>query len=112
MKEFEPRPFQKEVFEKLKNMNPQPSLHWGGRRFVGVDIGAKEGDNSVIVHGIPDKNGGFKVIAIDEFSTFPSYKWYRNPIKWWNLRRLWRRIGRNSNYKINIDLDKSVKKDG
>lgn len=93
---FEPRPFQKEVLDKItKSGAPLPSLHWGRQRFVGVDLGQKDGDKSVMVHGVPDGKGGFSIIAIDEFADFPSYKWWRNPIKWWELRKIMKIVERN-----------------
>lgn len=101
MKEFEPRPFQKEVFERLKEVDVPPIIFPPRRYrhpFIGVDIGTEEGDKSVVVHGIPDKKGGFTVIAIDEFATFPTYKWWRNPIKWWNWRKLTRKWKKDSKF--------------
>lgn len=61
----------------------------------GVDLAKKQGDRSVVVHGKPDGKGDFKIVAIDEFSNLPDYKWYRNPIKWWQWRRLMRHIGKS-----------------
>ena len=33
-------------------------------------------------------------IYYDEAADFPSYKWYRTPIKWWQWRRLMKYIDR------------------
>lgn len=33
-------------------------------------------------------------IYYDETATLPDYKWYRNPIKWWQWRRLMKYIDR------------------
>lgn len=94
-KKFEPHPFQKEVLEHIEKKGTIPPLVWRRPRFVGVDVGQKDGDKSVIVQGVPDGKGGFSVISIDEYGTFPDYKWYRNPIKWFKFRKLMKLIERN-----------------
>ena len=105
MKEFEPRPFQKEVFDHivgqpgrtLKELPyfPRRMGSRSGYPFIGIDIGQKDGDKSVMVRGVPDGKGGFSIIAIDEFADFPDYKWYRNPIKWFKFRKVMKLIERN-----------------
>lgn len=91
---FEPRPFQKEIFDRIKSETKIPPLMWGRSRVFGVDIGEKDGDKSVVVHSVKDKNGGVKIIYVDEYANFPDYKWYRNPIAWWKFRKLWKIIDR------------------
>lgn len=66
------------------------------KEIIGIDVALEHGDKSVIVHGIPDDKGGFKVITIDEWATWPEYKWWLQPIKWWKLRHIMKTIGKNS----------------
>lgn len=99
MKDFEPRLFQKEMFEKVKDAKfPLALLRPRGRMYYGIDVGQKNDDKTVIVRGIPNKEGGFSVISIDEFATYPNYKWWRNPIKWWNWRQLTRKWLKDSKF--------------
>lgn len=70
------------------------------KEFVGIDMGEPGGDHGTMVRGIPDGKGGFTVIAIDEWSTMPDYKWWRNPIQWYKWRRLWKIVEKNSNAKF------------
>jgi len=95
------RPYQHEVFKHIQESDkpfPQyffPRARQMGTRFVGIDVGQKDGDKSVIVQGVPDGKGGFSIIAIDEYADFPDYKWYRNPIKWFKFRKVMKIIERN-----------------
>lgn len=96
------RPYQHEVFKQIKKSGAPlpryffPRARQMGTRFVGIDVGQKDGDKSVVVQGVPNKKGGFDIIMIDEYQTMPDYKWYRNPIKWWKWRTLWKRIEKQS----------------
>ncbi len=102
MKKFEPSPFQKEVFDKivgqpgrtLKELPyfPRRMGSRSGYPFIGIDVGQKGGDMTTVVQGVLDDKGGFSIISIDEWGTMPEYKWYRNPIKWWKFRKLWKKI--------------------
>jgi hypothetical protein len=59
--------------------------------FYGIDLGIKEGDKTVIATA-KTNGAGITHIVFDEYANFPDYKWYRNPIKWWNWRRSWKII--------------------
>ncbi len=90
---FEPRPFQKEVFEKLISTPRKTLLQLPPyRTYYGVDMAEKGGDRTVISQAKINGKGQIVQIVFDEFSTMPDYKWYRNPIKWWKWRTLWKRI--------------------
>lgn len=106
---FEPRPFQESVFHELaKDPGKVNTLY--PRRFYGVDMGVKNGDRTSIVEALRGKNG--EIYIIDEYSSMPDWKWYRNPIKWWQWRKFWTSVLKSSkNFTVNIDLDKSVKKE-
>lgn len=93
---FEPNVFQKEWLEKASEANFPYLLRPRGR-FVSIDMGTKEGDKGVAVRGIRGKNGGFTIVSIDEWGTFPEYKWWKNPIKWWQWRRIMKVIESSSN---------------
>lgn len=96
MKEFEPRPYQKEVVEHLAKkplvLDTFRLRQLTGSLVYGVDLAQESGDKNTIVYGKPDGKGGFKVLYIDEYSEMPDYKWYRNPIKWWKWHRMWKTI--------------------
>ena len=93
MKEFEPRPFQKEVMDKIaKSGAPLPRYFFPRRTYYGVDMAEVGGDRTVITQATMNGKGQITRIIFDEFSTMPDYKWYRNPIKWWKWRALWKRI--------------------
>jgi hypothetical protein len=99
MKDFEPRPFQKEMFEKMTKVPKETLLQLPPRRsYYGVDFGDKDGDTTVIAQA--KMNGaGITEIIFDEYANLPDYKWYRNPLKWWKWRRFWRLIAkRNGDY--------------
>lgn len=97
MQDFEPRPFQREIFEKISSDEKIKPLQWGRRRnYIGVDLGQPGGDKTVITHATVHKGRVF--MYFDEYSEFPTYKWYRNPIKWYKWHQLWRKI-RKSQYK-------------
>lgn len=54
---------------------------------IGIDLGEEGGDKTVIVHAKMNGHGITKV-WFDESANLPDYKWYRNPIKWWQWRKL------------------------
>lgn len=91
-KQFEPRPFQKEMFDRMKDEKIVPPLRWGRPRYIGVDLATAHGDKSVIMDVRKSKNNQISVVYMDEWGSFPDYKWYRNPIKWWKWRRMWKFI--------------------
>lgn len=92
MKDFEPRPYQKNVFYELAK-DPSKTNILRPRRFhYGIDVGRADGDKSVITRATINGKGQITQIVFDEFSTMPDYKWYRNPIKWWKWRKLWKQI--------------------
>ena len=93
MKEFEPRPYQEAVFKNIKvdkNGILRPR-HIGRPSYIGVDFAKAGGDKTVIDQATVDKKGKMH-IYYDEYSEMPNYKWYRNPIKWWQWRRLMKRL--------------------
>lgn len=96
MNEFKPRAFQKEVFDEIVK-TPRKTLLQLPRvkRYVGVDIGQKGGDKTVIAQ-FKKTPKGITAIYFDEYADMPDYRWYRNPIKWWKWRRLWKRIERQA----------------
>lgn len=87
------RPYQKAVFNEIQKKGyPLPSMRFGRHPYsVGIDLSEPGGDKSVIAYAQHGKNGIVK-IWFDEYADFPNYKWYRNPIKWWKFRRLWKKI--------------------
>lgn len=92
--EFQPRPFQKEVLEAMAK-NPKKELlrpRRPYRTYYGVDMAQEGGDRTVITQAKMNGRGQIIQVIFDEFSTMPDYKWYRNPIKWWKWRTLWKRI--------------------
>ena len=93
MKEFEPRLFQKEVFDKIASTPRQTLLQLPRHRptYIGVDMAQAGGDKTVIAQATVDKKGKM-YIFYDEYSEMPNYKWYRNPIKWWKWRTLMKRL--------------------
>lgn len=91
MNTFEPRPFQKEVFEKIASGKFQSPLYWGRPRHtvVGVDMANPPStDKSVVTLAKRSRSGRTTIIAFDEYSNWLSYRWYRNPIKWWQWKRI------------------------
>lgn len=92
---FEPRSYQKEVYDAIKNRKSLPLLpHRGRSTFIGYDmarLGSK--DRSVITRWKLNGRGEIVIISFDEFDQWPTYKWYRNPIKWWKWRQLFKRVG-------------------
>lgn len=90
--DIEPRIFQKEVIAAaaLKKNNFALDTHrlrqLTGKRVIGIDLAEKGGDHTSIVEAIQGKNGD--IFIIDEYSNFPNWKWYRNPIKWWKWRKM------------------------
>lgn len=87
------RPYQKAVFDEIQKKGlPLPSMRFGRHPYaIGIDMGQKGGDKTVIAHAIRGRKGITK-IWFDEYADMPNYKWYRNPIKWWKWRRLWKKI--------------------
>lgn len=91
---FEPRPFQKNVFYELAK-DPKKVNMLRPRRFhYGIDI-AEGKDKSVITRAKINSKGQVTRIYFDEFAEMPNWKWYRNPIKWWKWRKLWKTIERD-----------------
>lgn len=93
--EFEPRLFQKEVIEKAyaaRNKNPFYELARPRRFHYGIDMGRPGDDKTVITRAQINGKGQITGLIFDEFDTFPKWKWYRNPIKWWKWRKLWQKI--------------------
>ena len=92
---FEPREFQKNVFyEMAKDPNRVNMLR--PRRFqYGIDVGSQGGDKTVITRAKINGKGQITQIVFDEFADYPDYKWYRNPIKWYKWRRLWKMVEKN-----------------
>ena len=92
MEKFEPRPYQENYFKQLndKQLRELPLMR-RGRTYVGIDLGEKDGDKTVIARATMNGNG-ITSIVFDEYADMPDYKWYRNPIKWWKWRRLWKTI--------------------
>lgn len=100
MSDFKLKPYQKEVFDHIVRKNVVPKMLMRGKpTFVGVDMAEKGGDKTSIVTGIQGRKG--EIFIIDEYSTMPDYKWYRNPIKWWKWRRLmksiWKQMKKDNN---------------
>lgn len=62
------------------------------KHVVGIDLAEKGGDHTSIA--VARKIQGYKaeVFIIDEAGTFPDFKWYRNPIKWWKWERMSRSL--------------------
>lgn len=113
---FEPSVFQKEVIAAmhLEKNNYPLDVHrlrqLTGKRVIGVDLAQEGGDKTSIIEAIRGKHG--EIFIIDEYSSMPDWKWYRNPIKWWQWRKFWKSVVKSSKkFTVNIDLDKSVKKD-
>lgn len=96
MKDFEPKPFQNEFYRLVKEAKVPPVLFppYRNRTVYGVDMAQKGGDKSVITRAKINGKGQITSIIFDEYSTMPDYKWYRNPIKWWQWRRMWKRIAK------------------
>jgi len=95
---FSPRPFQKEVIDRItKSGKPLPSMNWGPMRYhIGIDPASPGGDKTV-VSVMARRSGKTKtstLIWVDEMSNFPVYKWYRNPIKWYKWKRIWKKISK------------------
>lgn len=93
MKEFEPRVFQKEVFDKIVSTPRKTLLQLPRSRptYIGVDMAQAGGDKTVIAQATVDKKGKM-LIYFDEYADLPNYKWYRNPIKWLKWRRLMKKL--------------------
>lgn len=70
----------------------------GALTFVGVDPASPDGDKSVTIGMKADKKGRLHPIYYDEFGTFPIYKWYKNPIKWWKWRQLTKQWKKSSKF--------------
>lgn len=96
MKDFKPNPYQKEVFDRIKNEVKIPPLVWRGPgtwRVMGVDLSEPGGDHTAITYAKMNRRGEIVKVWIDEYATWPVYKWWRNPIKWFRLRKLFKNIG-------------------
>lgn len=96
MDKFEPRPYQKNVFNELyKDGKPPTSpliMRHRGYAF-GIDIGQPGGDKTVVAKSIRGRNGKVQMF-FDEYADWPHYKWYQHPIQWWKWRRTLRQIMR------------------
>ena len=113
-KQFEPSVFQKEIFDKIV-ATPRKTLLWLPQRrptYIGMDMAESGADKSIIAQVSVDKTGKMFVV-FDEYGSFFSHKWYRNPVKWVRAKMAWRALLKSGKeIQVNIDLDKSVKKDG
>lgn len=91
--DFQPRPFQKEILDKVMRENPpMPIMRPRGKYIIGVDPASPGGDKQM-VSVMARRSGKTKsttLIWVDEMSSFPVYKWYRNPIKWYKWKKLWK----------------------
>lgn len=86
MKEFKLRPYQKEFLDNYKADQTVEIVRRRGRStYIGIDMGKKGGDKTAITQL---RNKKFSTIIIDEVGTWPPYKWYWNPIKWFKFNRL------------------------
>jgi hypothetical protein len=91
---FKPRPYQQEALEGLQT---RELLYWPRR------MGKRSG--VMLVNGQPQfvNPEGFKAtgtkpqvqnILVDEIGYWPDYKWWRNPIKWYNWRKMMKALTR------------------
>jgi hypothetical protein len=83
---FKPRPYQKAVFGKIKSGRYDEFKLARSPYTVGVDLGEKGGDKSVIATAMMGHNGKVH-IWYDEYSEWPNYKWYRHPLSGGNGAR-------------------------
>lgn len=102
---FVPRPYQKEVIDKILRMSPEErakGLQWGRPRYVsGIDFAAPNSKDRTVVSTMKlDGKGGITKIWFDEFSDWPTYKWWRTPIKWYRWRRTMKLLDRNQTKNI------------
>lgn len=92
---FKPHLFQEEVFKHLaKGDVAMPLIRPRGKYHIGIDPAAPGGDKQV-VSVMARRTGKTKtatLIWVDEMQNFPVYKWWRNPIKWYKWKRLWKII--------------------
>ena len=92
MNGFEPKPFQKELIDHLA----KKEITKRRNRFIyGVDMAEKGGDRSVITRAKINGKGEITQIVFDEYADMPIHKWWRNPIKWWKWRKLWKQIDKS-----------------
>lgn len=86
--DLEPRPFQKEMFEKMVKVPKDTLLQLPPRPnyFYGIDY--SKGTDTTVVARAKMNGAGITSIVFDECAGWPDYKWYRNPIKWWQWRRI------------------------
>lgn len=97
---FVPRPYQKETIDKILRMSPEDrakGLQWGRPRYVsGIDFADPNSKDKTVVSTMKlNGKGGITKIWFDEFSSWPSYKWYRQPIRWYRWRRTMKLLDRN-----------------
>lgn len=95
------RPYQERVFNDIHAstglvFDTHRLRQLTGKRVIGVDLAQKGGDKTSVIQAIQGRKG--EIFIIDEYSTFPNWKWYRNPIKWWNWRQLTKKWKKNSRY--------------
>ncbi len=91
------RPYQKELFDKImdKKYKFQPITRFNKiPTYTGIDFGTADGDRTVLAHAKLGKNG-ITEIWFDEYSNWMKYKWYRNPIKWYKLRKVMKIVEKN-----------------
>lgn len=84
MKElFKPRAYQEDLLDNCRaGQTVQLITGRDGRtRFVGVDMAGKNGSHA-------------RQIFFDEYTDWLEYKWYKNPIKWFKLKRIMRQISK------------------
>lgn len=97
MKDFKPRRYQQQLMNDITNLKSDAIRYGrplaGTHRVMGVDLGEPGGDHTVITHAKMNGRGEIVKVWIDEYATWPVYKWYRNPIKWFRLRKLFKNIG-------------------
>jgi hypothetical protein len=98
---YTPRAYQNEFMEFLRK-NPehrtiQRMRQSSSRVVVGVDFGEPGGDKTVITQAKVNSRGKITKIIFDEYETWPEWKWYKNPIKWYKWRKLMQTIRRKWN---------------
>lgn len=91
--EFKPKPYQEAVFKNIKvdKKGVLRPARRGRPSYIGVDLAEKGGDKTVIAR-LRKTPKGVTSIYFDEYAEMPDYEWWRNPIKWYKWRRLWKRI--------------------
>lgn len=91
---FELRPYQNDIYKMVKEAKIPPVAWLPYRYKIGVDPAAEDGDKSMVIHS-EQYSDGVTQIWFDEASEWPSYKWYRNSIKWWQWRKMMKRLAKD-----------------